>query len=184
LNIKLFKALWGMESLSLEEQFARIASAGCYTGIESPLPSKEKENQFRELLSKYQFDYIAMVFTEGEDHLASFQRQLEQAAAFNPLFINAHSAKDSMPYDKQLAFYEQALRAEKAINIQVGHETHRGRAMFTPWGTARLLKDLPDLKITADFSHWCCACESLLEDQADNLKLAFERTIHIHSRVG
>jgi hypothetical protein len=62
-----------------------------------------------------------------------------------------------MPYEKQLAFYEQALHAEKAINMQVAHETHRGRAMFTPWGTAQLLKDLPDLKITADFSHWCCA---------------------------
>jgi hypothetical protein len=184
LNIKLIKALWGMDNMTLEEQFAKVASAGCYTGIEISLPCKENENQFRELLSKYQFDYIAMVFTGGEDHLASFQQQIEQAAAFKPLFINAHSAKDSMPYDKQLEFYAQALAAEKAINIQVGHETHRGRAMFTPWGTAQLLKDLPDLKITADFSHWCCVCESLLEDQADNLKLAFERTIHIHSRVG
>jgi hypothetical protein len=89
-----------------------------------------------------------------------------------------------MPYELQLAFYEQALILEKAISIPVGHETHRGRAMFTPWATARLLQDLPDLKITADFSHWCCVCESLLEDQTDNLKLAFERTIHIHSRVG
>lgn len=56
--------------------------------------------------------------------------------------------------------------------------------MFTPWTTAELLQAFPDLKINADFSHWCCTCESLLGDQLDNLELAMSRAIHIHGRVG
>jgi hypothetical protein len=184
LNIKLIKATWGMDRLTLREQFIQIGSSGIYKGIECPLPVKEQENEFRELLEEYQLEYIPMIFTGGQDHLASFQIQMEQAAKYEPNFINAHSAKDSMPYEELFTFFEQALRIEDQLNIPVGHETHRGRALYTPWITARLLKDLPELKITADFSHWCCVCESLLEDHEDSLKLAFERTIHIHARVG
>ncbi|GGA02582.1 hypothetical protein GCM10008018_55900 [Paenibacillus marchantiophytorum] len=180
----LFKSFWGMEHLSLEEKFALIASQDYFAGIECPLPTKENESQFRELLSQYGFDYIAMIFTAGDDHLSSFEAQIEQALRFNPRLINAHSAKDSMPYQQQLDYFDKAIAVQKSIAVPVGHETHRGRAMFTPWGTAQLLRDLPELQLTADFSHWCCVCESLLEDQKENLALAIERTIHIHSRVG
>jgi hypothetical protein len=184
MNIKLIKATWGMENLSLREQILQIAAAGIYKGIECPLPDAERESEFRELIEEHQLEYIPMIFTGGKDHILSFETQMEQAARFQPKFVNAHSAKDSMPYEEQLAFFEQALSIESKLNIPVGHETHRGRALFTPWATARLLKELPELKITADFSHWCCVCESLLEDHEENLKLAFERTLHIHARVG
>lgn len=89
-----------------------------------------------------------------------------------------------MTFDEQLAFYEKAIAVEKEVGIPVGHETHRGRAMFTPWTTVALLKVFPDLKITADFSHWVCVCERMLEDQLENLEFAISRTIHVHTRVG
>lgn len=179
---KMIKALWGMEG-TLEEQLQRISEAG-YAGIEAPMPAAEEEGRFRELLSRYGLDYIAMVFTGGEDHAASFEQQVERAMGFNPLLINSHSAQDCMPFKEQVAFFARALEVERQAGIAVGHETHRGRAMFTPWGTASLLDELPGLKLTADFSHWCCVCESLLGNQEDNLRRAFERVIHIHARVG
>src|SRR5699024_10646121 len=43
---------------------------------------------------------------------------------------------------------------------------------------------IPDLRITADFSHWCCVSESLLEDQTESIDLAIKRAIYIHGRVG
>jgi hypothetical protein len=89
-----------------------------------------------------------------------------------------------MPYDDQLNFFENAIRVEKQIGVPIGHETHRGRATYTPWSTVQLLKDLPDLHITADFSHWCNVCESMLEDQKENLAIAIQHVIHIHGRVG
>ncbi len=181
MKLKMIKALWGMTG-SLEEQFHLIAKAG-YEGIEAPLPAAEEESRFKELLDKHRFDYIAMVFTQ-DDHIGSFESQVERALSFSPILINAHSAKDSMPYDKQLAFYERAVAVEKEAGVPIAHETHRGRAMFTPWTTARLLQDVDGLNITADFSHWCCVCESLLEDQAENLRLAVQRTVHVHARVG
>ncbi|MEH7482511.1 TIM barrel protein [Neobacillus drentensis] len=190
MKVKSIKSLWGMEG-SLESQFELIASAG-YDGIESPLPNMiEKffgfpadEKQFRRLLEQYSLQYIAMVFTDGINHAQSFIDQVERAAEWAPIMINSHSARDSMTFEEQAEFFEQALAVEQKVGIPVGHETHRGRAMFTPWTTGALLREFPELKLTADFSHWVCVCESLLEDQKEHLEMAIKRTIHIHTRVG
>ncbi|MFC4777347.1 sugar phosphate isomerase/epimerase family protein [Paenibacillus sp. GCM10023252] len=181
MEINIHQALWGLEG-SYRDQLAMAAAKG-YAGIEAPLPPEHQAEEFRGLLKELSLTYIAQVVTSG-NHEESFAEQAHRAAEFEPILIVSHSAKDSMHWDKQLQFFESALRVEKAIGIQVGHETHRSRAMFTPWATAALLRALPDLRITADLSHWCCVTESLLEDNEEDLKLALERAIHIHGRVG
>ncbi|CAH1200549.1 hypothetical protein PAECIP111893_01437 [Paenibacillus plantiphilus] len=181
MELELFKALWGMEG-TYEEQFARAAAAG-YAGIEAPLPAISQEGEFIELLNRYDFQYIAQVFTGG-DHIASFEEQVMSAARFKPIMIVSHSARDCMTEGEQDRFFAAAIEAEERVAIPIGHETHRQRAMFTPWTTARLLRKFPELKITADFSHWVNVCESYLDDQEDNLTIAMERTIHIHGRIG
>jgi hypothetical protein len=173
------KSLWGMEG-TLNQQFELIAKAG-YCGVEAPLPAPENQNEFQELLERYQLSYIAQIFAA---HHEEFEEQAERASGFRPLLLNSHSAKDDMPYEQQLDFFQRAIKVEKRLGIPAGHETHRGRAMFTPWNTTRLLADLKELKITADFSHWVCVCESLLENHAEHIDSAISRTIHIHTRVG
>ncbi|MEK7831241.1 MAG: sugar phosphate isomerase/epimerase, partial [Acidobacteriota bacterium] len=64
------------------------------------------------------------------------------------------------------------------------HETHRGRPMFTPSATARLLREFPELHINADFSHFANVCESLLEDQQEDMALCISRARHLHGRIG
>lgn len=182
MKIKLIKSLWGMEDYSYKEGFAKIAAAG-YSGIEAPVPPMEHRHEFALLLKVHNLDYIALISTSG-NHEESFTKGVVAAASLSPKLIISHSARDSMEEERQLQFFGHAVDTEKTYGIPVGHETHRHRAMFTPWHTAKLLRAIPELKITADFSHWCCVCESLLEDQLDNLKVAFERTIHIHARVG
>lgn len=182
MKLKIFKSLWGMENAPLEQQLKKISEAG-YVGIESPMPQQSDEAIFRKLLEQYGLEYNAMVFTAG-DHKESFQVQVKRAATFSPLLITAHSARDDMPYEQQLDFFRYTLEIEKFSGIPIAHETHRGRAMFNPWVTERLLTDLPNLRICADFSHWCCVCESLMENQSERLRLAAAKTINIHSRVG
>ena len=43
---------------------------------------------------------------------------------------------------------------------------------------------MPEINLTVDYSHWCCVCESTLEDQEDNLSKTYSRVQHIHGRVG
>jgi sugar phosphate isomerase/epimerase len=193
MELKIFKSVWGMPG-TWDTILKKIAEAG-YSGVETPMPTVEDESRFRELLEEYKLDLILHVYSGREDnekpypdsveaHMVSFETQVERASTFKPLSITSQSAKDSMPYDDQLKFFEQAIRVEKQFQIPIGHETHRGRATYTPWGTARLLKDLPDLHIVADFSHWCNVCESMLQDQQENLAIAFKHAIHIHGRIG
>ncbi|MBD2861032.1 sugar phosphate isomerase/epimerase family protein [Paenibacillus oceani] len=181
MELKLFKALWGMTG-TLEEQIERIAEAG-YDGVECLVPDKEDVPRFRRLLERYGLDYIAMMYTDG-DHAATFRDRLNRACELEPLKVNSHSAKDWMPFDEQRAFFEQAMKAERDVPIPVAHETHRNRATYSAWSTAALLKEFPEMKLTADFSHWVVVSETLLEDQRDNVELAISRTIHIHGRVG
>ncbi|MBB6672478.1 sugar phosphate isomerase/epimerase family protein [Cohnella nanjingensis] len=181
MELRTFKALWGMEG-TYAEQLKRAAEAG-YAGVEAPAPPAAEAESFRRLLEKHGLAYIAQIVTQG-DHAAAFAEKLERAASFGPLLVVSHSARDSMSEAEQDRFFAAALEAEARIGIPVGHETHRMRAMFTPWTTARLLNKFPDLRITADFSHWVNVCESHLEDQAENLAAALSRTIHIHGRVG
>jgi sugar phosphate isomerase/epimerase len=193
MELKVFKAAWGMAG-DWETRLKQIAEAG-YAGVETTLPSEEDAARFRELLEQYRLELILQIFTGNVNnakpypdsagpHIETLEEQLERAAAFKPILVNSQSAKDSMPYEEQMVFFENAIRLEKSIGLPVAHETHRGRAMYTPWTTARLLKDLPELRITADYSHWCNVCESMLEDQRDNLAIAAKRAVHIHGRVG
>lgn len=184
-SIGIMKSTWGMSG-GWEEILSSIADAG-YAGVESPPPLPEDAARFNELLHRYSLHYVAMIFTGGstaEEHLNTFAEQAAYAAQFSPLLVNAHSSRDCFGFEDQVRFFRGALDIERSLGIRVGHETHRGRAMFTPWGTAALLQELPDLRITADFSHWVCVCESLLEDHAEQMAIAISRTIHIHARVG
>src|SRR5690554_1951218 len=152
MKLKLIKSTWGMTG-TLEEQFASIAEAG-YDGVEAPVYFLERPEVFRKLLKQYGLDFIAQVVTFGEaknvqKHVDSFRQQVELAASFNPLHIVSHSAKDSMEIEDQFRFFEQALEIERKYGLAIGHETHRGRAMFTPWTTSKLLQKFSELKITA-----------------------------------
>jgi sugar phosphate isomerase/epimerase len=179
MELKQFKALWGMEG-TYAEQLARASEAG-YAGVEAPAPAAAQAEEFAALLDKYRLGYIAQVFADGA---ADFGEQVKAAAGFKPLKIVSHSARDCMTEAEQDRFFAAALETEARYGIPIGHETHRHRAMFTPWTTARLLNKFPELRITADFSHWTNVCESHLDDQKENLAIAIARAIHIHGRIG
>jgi hypothetical protein len=190
MELLLLKSLWGMEG-PLEDNLRRIAEAG-YQGVEAAVPASGELARFRELLREHDLAYIPLIFTAangaqdspGSAHAASFAQQLERAVELEPLLVISHTGKDSLERDERGRLFEKSLESERRLGVPVGHETHRGRALFTPWGTAAVLKEFPELRLTADFSHWACVCESLLEDQGEALLLACQRTIHIHGRVG
>ncbi len=182
MELLVFKSNWGMPE-TMPEQLKRIAEAG-YDGIEGRLPDPGDAAEFAELLQRYGLRFIPMIFTEGPDHLASFERQLEKAASWKPLKVTAHSSKDHHSFEEQLRFFKAAALLEKKIGVPVAHETHRGRALYAPWVSARLLAEVPALRLNADFSHWCCVTESLLQELPQMMDLACRRTIHIHGRVG
>jgi hypothetical protein len=68
--------------------------------------------------------------------------------------------------------------------VPLFHETHRAKFSYAASVAATYLRQEPDLKITADFSHWCNVSESYLQGQEAAVDLAIARTGHLHARVG
>jgi hypothetical protein len=176
------KSSWGMDG-SMEYQFQAIQDAG-YDGIDGQLPPPEQERLFISLLAEYGFFYVPLIQTEGPDHFASFQKKAERALEFSPLLINSHTGRDTLSVKERSLLFEKILRFEEELPVPVAHETHRSRVTFSPIATLELVREFPALWLTADFSHWCCVCESLLEDLDQAIAEISKHVIHIHGRVG
>lgn len=179
-----FKSLWEYDGHWQGGLLERVVEAG-YAGVEYiPPADPAQDRRFRRDLDDHGLRFVAQVVTRGPDHVASLRQQVLRAAELEPVLINSHSAADRMPFDDQLRFFEAALELEQRTGLKIAHETHRGRAFFTPWSTAAVLKRLPELHVGADLSHWAVACEALPELDDADVQLALSRAVHIHGRVG
>ncbi|MBI1389009.1 MAG: sugar phosphate isomerase/epimerase [bacterium] len=174
------KALWGMtEGESLEDKLRLIHEAG-YDGVETGAPDMEPA-QWIDLCTKYNLTFVGQIFAEDA---ITFHRQYQEILPYQPVLINAHGGRDKMTFAEGKEFFHEALRIEAGGGAAVAHETHRGRLLYAPWTAAAYLNQFESLSICADFSHWCCVCESMLGDVTEMVELACRRAIHIHGRVG
>jgi sugar phosphate isomerase/epimerase len=180
MEVLVFRALWGMTG-PVSQQIERIAAAG-YDGIE--FWPAQFDTPLSEWLSLVKSHRLHVIVAAGVAEKEMLEPALTQLAEYQPLKINLQGGRDAMTRDEGCAFFEEALRVEAQIGIPVGHETHRGRLLYTPWETLFYLRQFDTLRITADYSHWVNVCERLPDDQSEALDAANRRAIHIHGRVG
>lgn len=185
MKLQLIRHTWGTHG-PLTELLPSFKAAG-YQGVETGVPATEDRGVLLDLIASNRFTLILQIASRGgtvDDHLDSFDRQLQQASACRPAMINAHSGRDSWTESEAERFFTRVLELEAACGIPVVHETHRSRILYNPWSTARMLDRFPNLKLCCDFSHWVCVSESLLEDHEDIIRQCAERCHHLHARVG
>jgi sugar phosphate isomerase/epimerase len=186
-RIRWFHALWGMSLPTLEGNLRRIREGG-FDGVEMGVPEDaEERRELALLLGRLGLELIAQQWTRGGsgmEHAESFEQQYRRAAGLRPLLVNSHTGRDFFSTAENLSIFLRARKLEEELGVPVVHEVHRGRATFSTTSTAALLDQLPDLRLAADFSHWCCVHESLLEDQEPLLERAIARSFHVHARVG
>jgi sugar phosphate isomerase/epimerase len=101
-----------------------------------------------------------------------------------PLFVNCHTGRDIFSQEDNVGLFRFGQALSAAHGVGLAHELHRGRALFSGPETKRYLEAIPDLRLTADFSHWFCVHESDLLDQPQNTAAAAAAAVHIHARVG
>ncbi len=178
--MKLFviKSLWGMDG-SLPVMFKRISDTG-YDGAEGVTPGLPSA-EFKQIQRDNNLTWNNMIFCNTP---AEFEQALVIALTYEPLRIPCHGGRDHMTFDEGCAFFEACLKIQQKHGVEVAFETHRGRLLYNPWETLAYLKKFPELRINADYSHWVCVAERLPDDEPEALKLANQRTIHIHGRVG
>jgi sugar phosphate isomerase/epimerase len=188
MQLKLIRHLWGVDE-PWDVCFPKFKADG-YVGIETPLIEQERQERFASLLQSHEFDYIAMAFTGGDSvsaHVKSFEQQFRRAIELGAVQLTAHTGLDRWSHRDAESFYREALQIERSHpKLPVAHETHRGRAFFSPWATRLLLEKFDALKLCCDFSHWVCVAERTSWDESDGaiLRLCADRCIHLHARVG
>ncbi|GJC90335.1 hypothetical protein ColLi_13173 [Colletotrichum liriopes] len=112
------------------------------------------------------------------DHLDFYRKSLERAQILKPLKVNAQSGSDIWTLDQSVEFYQGTFRIDEELGFagRVTHETHRNRSLFTPYATKYILEKVPNLRITADISHWVVVSERLL-DESEEDKQILEKVI-------
>ncbi|KAK1148103.1 hypothetical protein N8T08_010741 [Aspergillus melleus] len=200
-----FRSIWGVDAGVNYENWAKWfpgLKAQGYTGVEIDIAPFEDLASIRRLCDEIGLEISVLIHTlwpmyagpkpaglTPKDHLAGYRTQLERAKTLRPYKINAHSGDDQWSVDEAVEFFEGSLVVDAEVGLQgkVCHETHRNRALFSPYTTAKVLRRVPSLRVTADFSHFVVVCERLLDQGEEDKELI--RTIiphvnHIHARMG
>jgi sugar phosphate isomerase/epimerase len=185
-SILIFATNWGFTG-SWDEFASKIKQAG-YDGAELWWPTDEKNrNELFQALDKYKLKVGFLVGSGEKDfqkHLTQFQQNLSAAAKAKPVYINCHSGKDFFSFEQSRQFMDYSEKVTKETSVPVYHESHRGRILFAANITKQFIEKIPSLRLTLDISHWCNVHESYLDDQAETVAMALNRTDHIHARIG
>lgn len=188
MKIKFFCPRWGSENLPWKEFAQKVRAAG-FDGVECAIPFEESQKrEIQEALKGERLELIGQYYqsfeSEFEEHKDNFEMHLENISELKPVLIVTQTGKDYFSPSQNQNLFQIAGKVSERSGIPLSHETHRNKALFAAHIAKNLLKDNPEIRITADFSHWCVVSESLLEQQQEAVNLAIARTIHIHARVG
>ena len=181
------KSKWEMWHESLDAFLKRAVGDGFMATEIFLKTEKDPADEIAAMHREMGLELVGQILTDGatpDDHIRSLEEQFEFAVDCSPIRINHHAGRDIFSFDDNVRIFERMIALGREHGISVVAETHRGRATFAATETRRYLEALPDLKLTADFSHWMVVHESNLADQEDTLALAISRSDHIHARVG
>ncbi|WP_346316585.1 sugar phosphate isomerase/epimerase [Chitinophaga sp. YIM B06452] len=180
---------WGFAGT--RDELCRRTKAAGYDGIETWWPTTaEAQDELFAALKKHELEVGFLCGGNGADytkHAEAFEKAVTAATGQQrqrPLYINCHSGKDYFSFEENSKLIDMTVRISKSTGIPVCHETHRSRMLFAAHITRKFIEAKPGLRLTLDISHWCNVHESLLQDQAETVAKALERTGHIHARIG
>ncbi len=187
MKIKYLCTMWGMEQTKLGVNLNLIKDAG-FDGVEMQVPCNDAErNRLGSLLNDIGLDLVAQVRAEGstvDEQIDFLEKELNRVLGLNTLLTNVHCGKDYWLLAENIRVISNTQRLASELGIKILHETHRARATFCTTSTMDIIDALPEIRFTADFSHWCCVHNSLLQDQQDSVNRVIERSDYIHARVG
>lgn len=188
MQIKILSPLWGQEHLEYQVFLDKMRAAG-YDGFDTWIPDDANEKKMLfDYLQKHEMSIVTHQHQakgkDFNDFKSSFKKRLLHCAEPSPILINSHTGKDYFSFDQNLELIDIAQEFSEKTGIAVAHETHRGRMGYSPQMLAEFYKVRTNFSITADFSHWVCVTESMLENFSEILDESILRSKHIHTRVG
>lgn len=193
MQLNLFRTLWGVTT-PWSQTVQELKSVGC-RGVETRLPKTIQEQQLlAQKLQDADLDYIAVIFSGGdvipaqadspENHLERLKERFESAKKLNPRFVNLLAGNDRWVLAQQIDFLGKVHELAASYELFCSFETHRATSLYSPWLTLEIIQQLPQLRFTADISHWIVVSERLFNDPCDDFSEFINRVHHIQARVG
>ncbi len=195
MDIKYICTFWGCEDQSAREFLSTVVANG-YDGVEINFPDDAHfmaefmvELQNIRNTVKSDFIFIAQQVLSNknetvEEYITRITNRLEYLTTLKPDFINSHTGKDYYTFGDNCKIIERAEHISSISRIPIWHEIHRGRFSFHLKTLLEYLTIYPNIKLIADFSHFCVVSESNLDDQLDLLTQIYPNISHIHARIG
>lgn len=193
MELVLFRTRWGTEG-SLASFAAEARWAG-FSGIESPVPASPSEAEELEAVRETTgMPWIAEIVTGGgyvprrglglRDHIEDLRSSLRACARFDPIRVNCIGGLDAWTDSEVLRFLDAGMNMAAIFKLDLCFETHRSRCLFNPWRCQQIVDELPEIRLTADLSHWCVVAERLMDTELLTLQHIAPKVRHIHARVG
>jgi hypothetical protein len=189
MTIQFFCTHWGGGGMPFH-LFAEKAKAAGYDGVEIVVPANDFGKQhIQYVLQQHGLLLIAQTAQANDksfdENSAAAEQMIMHAASLNPVKINSQTGKDYYSFVQNMHFIQLYHRLQEQTGISIVHEMHRGRFNYSPF-VAQEYFNSARFAVTADFSHWCCVTESLLqaEQWQQTIQQVIERSTHIHARVG
>lgn len=192
----LLHSLWGFYG-TLDQAIEQARSHrfdGLEANLNHPALGKVERGAVRDRLAELSMPLVLELFTGGnyvprldhspDQHLAELDQQLQLAMELSPLRVTVLTGSDCWPWSQQLYFWRRVLELAAACPLPVSFETHRSRSFYSPWNMGPYLVEFPDLRLTADLSHWCAVSERLMTPEIEPVQAIAARVDHIHARVG
>ncbi|MES2826938.1 MAG: sugar phosphate isomerase/epimerase [Bacteroidota bacterium] len=188
MEIKILSPLWGHEHLPIKLFLDKIKNAG-YDGIDTWIPQNKDDRRI--LFDYLQCHQMPIVCHQHEASGASFKEfklsyiaNLYECAEPGPILINSHTGRDYFSLAENIQLIAEACEFTAKTGILVSHETHRGRLGYSPQHLHEILQLQSKIAITADFSHWVCVTESMLDHFEHVLEITIPKVRQIHARIG
>ncbi|BAJ82935.1 hypothetical protein ACMV_P1_01390 (plasmid) [Acidiphilium multivorum AIU301] len=169
-KLLIFQSLWGMQRLlgeaeepSLAAKIERIAAAG-FDGVTDHFYDRAHVVPLMALLKDYGLTIEGQVFPRT---VADLEPALDVAGEFGCHHITIQAMACPMTVDACLPILEGWQRLAEKAGVAVNIETHRGRMTNDLLFTLQLLDVFPNLRFTADLSHYVNAREMELPIPAE-----------------
>ncbi len=172
-----------------------LQRVGC-CGIEARVPLTVAERrQLADRLQASGLEYIAILFSGGgvlpaqhetpEQHLARLQTRFAEGQQPQPALCQfAGGQRSPAALAQQVDFLGKAHELAAGFGLTCSFETHRATSLSQPVAHPGDHSAAPQLRFTADISHWVVVSERLLDDPSDDFSAFIDRVHHVQARVG
>jgi len=188
-RLRVGHSLWSLIKLpmnaavewTLDEKFRRVKEAG-FEGVECWL-SDDNEREVKDALDAAG---LRLVLGHRPYNLDDVRATVERAVRLGADFVFAQPASAYTPLDDVVEIVREGRNIANDNGIPFFVEVHRNNFTETIAQTLQLIERVPEIRFTADLSHFVVVGEFYgweQEGAAERMAPILERTAHAHGRI-